>query len=159
MVGIRVRPLYKHATQLASFKKNHGSEFNYYNDAITDENFSKATTNLSPGQKLRAKIFAIKPGMRAKSEQCLDFLQSQKVILAGAQGLSLVYDTSKEELPKGKWTISFDKKDALWLDGAGYHRVPHISAASDGDFRFILGVFEDAWHDDFCLLCLCDESA
>lgn len=150
---------YCHNTQLTSFAERFRSEFYYFNDAITDQNFGKATIQLTPGQKLQAKIFGIKSGMRVSSVQCLDFLRSQKVILVGAQGLSLVYELDKGKLPKGKWTVSFDKKDALWVDGDGCHRVPCIDARSDGGFRFDLGSFGNGWYDDYGLLCLCDESA
>ncbi len=149
---------YKHDTQLTSFAERHRSEFYYFNDAITDNNFRKATVRLGPGNKFKAKIFAINPGVRVKSEQCLDFLWSQKAILVGAQGLSLLWE-AKKKLLKAIWIVSFDEKDALWVDGDGNHRVPRIFASSDGGFGFGLGGFGRGLVDAHCLLCLCDESA
>ncbi|MBU4458301.1 hypothetical protein KKF60_00085, partial [Patescibacteria group bacterium] len=48
---------YVHNTRLASFKKKNRKKFYGWNDDITDENFSKATVQLKPGQKLHVKVF------------------------------------------------------------------------------------------------------
>jgi len=145
---------YVHATCLASFAKRNRKNFYYYNDAITDKNFSKATNELVPGRKFAAKIFQI--NKRVKSEDCLTFLKKQNAVLVGAQGASLAYELAKEKLPIGKWSVSFDEKEALWQDSDGYLRVPFLCRDSDGDWHFHLGHFENAWGDDSCLLCFCD---
>ncbi|MEK7097904.1 MAG: hypothetical protein AAB906_03590, partial [Patescibacteria group bacterium] len=112
---------YSHDTQLAifaSFAKNKSEKFYYYNDNITDENFAKVTQKLVPGKTYGVKIFQIKSYVT--SEDCLAFLASQRAILVGAQGLSLVRQLKKDQFPTiGKWTVSFDEKDALWADGDG----------------------------------------
>ncbi len=145
---------YEHGKRLDSFYKENKKKFYYYNDAITDKNFSKATTKLEAGRKLKVKIFQIKETVT--SENCMDFLKSQNAILTGAQGASLVWELDRQQLPKGKWSVSFDEKDALWQDSDGYHRVPYVYAYSDGDFGFDLGYFGDDWDADYCLLCFCD---
>lgn len=144
---------YDHATQLDSFRQAHGAEFAFYNEAITDGNFAKATTQLVPGRKMQIKVFQITHGV--SSEDCLQFLEIQKAILTGAQGASLVFEQAKEKLPKGRWHVSFDKKATLWY-ADGYHRVPDVYAHSHGDFSFVLGYFENDWRSDYCLLCFCD---
>lgn len=157
--SITVPQGYDHATRLASFSKEHREEFYCYNDAITDKNYAKATTKLEPGHKLKVKVFQIKE--KVTSPDCMKFLLSQKAVLVGAQGASLAYEQKKEELPVGRWSVSFDQKDALWEDGDGNHRVPCVNRYSDGDFKFYLGFFESGWHgwsDGHCLLCFCDES-
>lgn len=145
---------YKHEGRLDSFRKEHKKEFYYYNDDITDKNFAKATTKLEPGRKFKVKVFQIKNTVT--STACMDLLKSQNAVLVGAQGASLAYELKKDQLPKGKWSVSFDEKEALWKDASGHHRVPLVGATSDGDFRFNLGNFEYVWVDGHCLLCFCD---
>ncbi|MFA7216682.1 MAG: hypothetical protein WC095_01720 [Candidatus Paceibacterota bacterium] len=146
---------YDHSKRLDSFGKEHRKAFYYYNDAITDKNYAKATTKLEAGRKLKVKVFQIKETVT--SEDCMAKLRSEKAILVGAQGASLVWEQKKEELPVNRSSVSFDEKDALWKDAHGYRRVPRVSRRSDGDFRFDLGFFGLGWRDVDCLLCFCDE--
>ncbi len=145
---------YIHESQLASFSKNYKKDFYYYNDNITDENFSKATNKFVPSRTYKVKIFGI--NQPVGSEDCLTFLKAQKAILAGAQGISLVWECKKDEFPIGKYTISFDGKDALWKDADGPHRVPSVYRYSDGGWDFYLDNFEGDWDDGYCVLCFCD---
>lgn len=145
---------YNHVTQLTSFSKENYKKFSYYNDALTDENFAKATNKLVPGKTYTAKIFQLTTEI--SSEDCVMFLKTQKAILVGAQGISLVWQKKKNELPIGKWTVSFDEKDALFVDAGGCHRVSGVYRRSSGAWNFLLGCFEDAWDTGFCLLCFCD---
>lgn len=146
---------YDHATHLDSFMAAHKSKFYFYNENITDKNFSKVTTRLSPGRKFQVKIFEIKSVESVSSEECIAKIKSENGILVGAQGASLVYEQWRFNLPKGKWYISFDEEDALWFDG-GRHRVPCMLADSDSAFRFYLVSFEGRWLDERCLLCFCE---
>lgn len=153
---------YKHATRLNTFRATHQSEekkeFHYYSDAITDANFAaKATTKLAPGREFTVKVFGITE--RVSSEDCLAKLRSEKAVLVGAQGASLAYEQGKDELPKGKWSISFDEKKALWQDSGGRHRVPGVVAGLDGVFRFDLDFFVSDWPSVFVLLCFCDKES
>lgn len=148
---------YDHATHLDKFKVAHGSEFYYYNPNITDANYGKATTKLVPGRKFQVKVFGIRRGKLVTSDECLKKIHSENGTLVGAQGASLVYEQGKASLPKVKWHVSFDEKEALWCSG-GDHRVPYEGAFSDG-FRFNLGFFESPWDEDHCLLCFCDLAA
>lgn len=146
---------YKHESQLASFKKKHRKEFYGYNDNITDENFARVTNKLIPGETYEVKIFGI--SQPVSSEDCLALLKMQpRMMLVGAQGISLVRQLKKEEFPVGKWVISLDNKDALWKDAGGIHRVPIVLRYSDGDWHFDLGIFESFWRDVYCVLCFCD---
>ena len=145
---------YDHFKRLDSFGTEHREAFFYYNDAITDKGYAKATTKLEPGRKLKVKVFQIKKTVT--SEDCLAHLRSQKAILVGAHGASLAFEQKKEELPFNRWSASFDKKNALWKDADGHHRVPLVRRHWGSDFRFDLGDFEDDWHDGYCLLCFCD---
>lgn len=155
---------YKHETRLADFKaecqpevetEERKRQFCYYNPNITDANYGKATTKLVPGRKFQVKVFGIRRGKQVTSDECLDKVRLENGVLVGAQGASLAYEQGKDNLPKGKWYASFDEKEALWCND-GCHRVPFVSARSDGGFSFGLGNFENDWDDDDCLLCFCE---
>mgnify|MGYP001217575367 CR=1 FL=1 len=154
---IKVPTDYKHSSQIDTFAKKAKKEKTtyYFNDDLTSKNFAKATNKLEPGKTYKVKIFPILSTV--KSEDCTAFLRKQNAILVGGQGATLVYDLAKDQLPKGKWTVSFDEKDALWEDLDGSHGVPSVLAYSDGDFKFGLGYFEGGWVDGDYLLCFCDK--
>lgn len=146
---------YNHSKRLHSFGKEHREAFYYYNDNITDSNYAKVTTKLEPGRKLKVKVFQIKETVTPLD--CMAKLRSEKAILVGAQGASLVWEQKKEELPDNRWSVSFDEKDALWKDPDGDHGVPYIGRYSYGVFGFRLACFEGDWDVSGCLLCFCDE--
>jgi len=143
---------YNHEKQLSTINPN-----KLCNDNITDENFKNATNPLIPGKTYTAKLIGIRPGKIATSEEILEKVYKRyKAILVGGQGLSLVRQLKGDEFPKGNFYVSFDKKDALWADASGYHRVPYVGRGYDGGFKFHLGCFEFGWYEDCVFLCLCD---
>ncbi len=148
---------YKHETYIDEEGKQVRKLKNtyYFNDELNSKNFANATTKLVPGKTYRAKLFPILSTVT--SEDNLNFLRRQRAILVGGQGLMLAQNQHKDKFPKGKWTVSFDEKNALWKDSSGCHRVPFVSADSDGDFRFGLGSFGAGWDGGRCLLCFCDK--
>lgn len=145
-------------TSLASFKKKNRKKFKGYDDYITDKNFGKATIQPRPGQRLHVKVFKQVVSGSTTSEERLAFYKSQNALLIGAQGISLIFEQKREDLPMGYWYLSLDEKEALWEDADGYHRVPGVDRYSGGGWRFSLGCFESKWDDNQCLLCfyLCD---
>ena len=150
---------YNHATRLDTFRAVHqneeSKEFYFYNDAITDTNYAgKATTKLTAGRKFLVKAFGIKKTVSLLD--CLAKVKAESGVLTGAQGASLVYEQRKDELPKGKYYVSFDEKDALWQGPDGNHRVPNLFAYSGGDFGFALDYFGRDWDSADVLLCFCD---
>lgn len=155
-LDIMVPDDYIHETRLADFAEAHRSEFYYFNDGVTDSNFGKATTQMKPGQRFKVDVFQIKETIT--SEDCLAFLRSQKAILTGTQGASLVFEQKRDQLPKGQWYASFDEMERLWQDTAG-HRVPVIRAHSGRDFGFYLGPFGRGWRGDCCLLSFRDDQS
>lgn len=126
----------------------------YYNNALTSANFPNPSSKLEPGKIYTIKTIPILETV--SSEDCLVELARHSALLVGAQGLPVV-DTQK--LPKGKWYASFDKKENLWKDSDGLHRVPCVDANDDGDFEFRLGYFERTWNADVVLLCFCDKQS
>lgn len=129
----------------------------YYNDDLNSKNFANATNKLVPGKTYRVKIYPILSTVT--SDDCLNFLKRQAAVLVGGHGLLLTQSLHKEQFPEGKWTVSFDEKEALWKDAGGDHRVPRVSRRSGGYWWFGLGCFEDDWSAGYCLLCVCDLSA
>lgn len=143
---------YDHDTQIDTFviKTQELKTTHHMNKNLTSQNFAKATNRLKPGKTYRVRIFPILETVT--SEDCMDFLKDQNVILVGAQGLTLLQDHKVNELPVGG-TISFDHKDALWNDIGNYHRLLVIKKSYDDNFEFNLGIFEDHWFNTNCLLC------
>lgn len=147
---------YNHDKQVDQFAKKVKKEKTtyYFNDALTSKNFANATNKLQPGKTYKVKIFPIMSAI--SSEDCMAFLRKQNAILVGAQGMALLYNLHKDQLPKGKWSISFDEKESLWKDSGGSRRVPVVYAHADGDFRFSLGSWDGGWYSDCALVCFCD---
>ncbi|MDB5188534.1 MAG: hypothetical protein JWM92_132 [Candidatus Nomurabacteria bacterium] len=148
---------YNHDKQVDQFAKKVRKEKTtyHYNDALSSKNFANATNKLEAGKTYTVKIFPIMSAI--SSEACLAFLRKQNAILAGAHGMTLVYNLHKDQLPKGKWSISFDEKEALWKDADGDLRVPYVFARADGDFEFNLDFFAGDWGAGHCLVCFCDK--
>lgn len=148
---------YNHDTIIDNQKKKLKKLKNtyYYNDHLTSKNFANATNKLVPGKTYRVKIFPILEGVT--SEDCMTFLKKQHAILVGGQGVLLANDLKGDEFPIGKWTVSFDEKEALWKDSDGNHGVPSVYRDSDGGRGFNLGYFEIVWDSVHCLLCFCDK--
>lgn len=145
---------YNHINRLDSFKKSHQKEFCYYNGSITDKNFQKVSHRLIPGKTYRVKVFGIKT--RVTSDECLTVYRANKAYFTGAQGISAVYEYAKSQLIKGKWNISFNERENLFVDACGSHRVPGVDAYSDGDFDFGFGYFGYDWYGGVVLLVFCD---
>lgn len=147
---------YDHATCLAKFYERHqGGEkksFNYHDENINDENFQNPTRILKPGDKLRVRAFNYVIAGRITSEEIMAFLVTQKAIHTGMQGLSLVLDQKCDQLPKGNWYASFDKKDRLWADARGRRWVPLVDIGPR-DSEFGLGNFERLWNGEDAFLC------
>lgn len=147
---------YVHANRLASFRQENHGWFYGYNDAITDANFPKPSRILKPGDKLQVCAWKqVVPGTTT-SEERMAFLATLKSHHTGAQGVSIVFEQKCDQLPKGYWYASFDERGRLWKDADCDHRVPCVSAYSDGDFFFYLGSFESPWNDRNACLSFCD---
>ncbi len=151
---------YNHATRLDSFCKMKQDEviklFNFYKH--TDAEFGNATTKLLPGQRFRIKVFRVKEIVSC--DDCLILLKSEKAVLTGVQGLSLVYELAKDQIPKGTKGISLDKKTAFLENKFdGRHYVPDIHRYNGySEERYTVGctIFESCLGKDSCILCFCN---
>ena len=147
---------YNHDTQVDVFGKKTRKlkSTYYYNDELTSKNFANATNKLESGKTYAIKMFPISETV--KSEDCLAFLASNNATLVGAQGLTALQNDQPDIFPTGKYTVSFDEKDALWKDANGYHGLPFVNRDSDGDRGFNLGYFEISRGSGSVLVCFCD---
>ena len=125
--------------------------FRAFDDDINDENFNKVSNKLKAGRDYKVKIFQNKQLVR--SNDCLEFLKNQKVILVGAQGLALLWQLKRNIFPAGKCTVSFDIKSSLFKDDDDSSRVPFITRDIDDNYEFNLGYFQGDWLPDFCFIC------
>lgn len=149
---------YDHATAIAKFLKNNRKKFykNGVNENISDANFPSPTRVMKPGDKFRVRAFKQIVRGSTTSVERMAFLEKQNAVHTGAQGSAVVFEQKRDQLPKGYWYASFDQPDRLWKDADGYHRVPDVSAYSDGGFLWYLGYFEHDWLGAFAFLCFCD---
>ncbi len=148
---------YNHETALTTFKrKNQGKnnkKFSFYNDSITDANFPNPSRILLPGDELRVRLFRQIGDGITLSEERMAFLSSQRAVYTGAQGLALVFEQMRDQLPKGMRYSSFDELDRLWRNDEGYHQVPSMDAYLPGTFSFYFGDFGYFWRNGRAFFC------
>jgi len=139
---------YNEETHLASFSKKRRGNFWSYSGAINNRNFK--ATELVSGKTYTVKIFEI--NRRVTSKDCLDFLKTQKAMLVGPWGLSLLWECQdqKEKFPITGWMISFDEKNAR-MKGA----VSAIGRYEAMNWVFVHGNLKDD-HIGRYLLCFCE---
>jgi len=153
--NITVPADYQHDNQLSKFAKNNKQKFGYYNDKINDANFNKVSHQPESGKTYEAMMWFINKNETPSSEEILQLLAENRILLTGAQGLSVVFEQKPEEFPKNKYTVSFDEKDNLWY-ADGDHHVPGINRDSDDAYNFNLGYFEYDWNGVYCVFGLRD---
>ncbi len=152
---------YTHGNQFSIFKKESYRQVFSMPDRLTDENFVRAS-RLVPGRAYKVRIFSM-PSGRVPSKQCLMFLEAQKAILVGAQGLSLLWQHKRERFPRGRWVVSFDETNdkvpqIYWrtIEEVGYDPEYLNLSSSDDVWDFGLASFSRDWRgDNCCLLCIC----
>lgn len=120
----------------------------YVNSDLNTKNFPIPKTI----QTKNWKIITIDKSM--SSQECLDKIKAEGCRPANAYELALWSKNHREEVPKVKWYIALGQ---TWF-ADGYHRVPSVSAHSDGDFGFGLGHFGGVWGGDGAFLCFCDST-
>jgi hypothetical protein len=144
---------YSPFNRLRIFHHQNPKRFHYYNDFLTDKNFSNPSRVLKPGDKLHVCAFQQVAEGTTTSEERLAFLAGQKAVYTGAQGASLVFDQKYDQLPIGKSYVSFDEKEHLWVNARGQRKVPEIGVPAAGKIGLGLGDFEGKWDRDRTILC------
>jgi hypothetical protein len=144
---------------LDRFKKDRESEFHYYNEDFTNANFPNPSRVPKPGDKFRVQLHEQVVDGTTSSEERLAYLKSQPgAILFGANGLPMLYDQKRTDLPKGKAYLSFDEKEKLPFLG-GFHGVPCLFAFYDGDFDLSLCNLESGWDQNDVLVSFSDSES
>ncbi len=142
---------YDHATALAKFDARNRNELVSYDEEITDRNFPNPTRVLRSGDKLRVRAFVHWIGDTTTAEERMAFLVTQKAIHTGAQGVALVFEQKRDQMPKGRWYSSYDEMERLLVSG-GDHWVPSMEV-SDRDYSFNCVCFEDSTGSHIAFLC------
>lgn len=152
---------YHHASQLTTFveyAKSETGKFFFCNHDINDQNFTMTTHELVPSRPYGVMTFGVRAGATVSGDDCLAFYESQQAMFVGPQGLTLVQQLKKTEFPVGKWTVSFDKKEALWQDANGFHTLPGICPQPEGDWAAHLWNYESDLDHSHCLMLFHDLS-
>lgn len=114
------------------------------------KDYPRTAFELLPGQKFKARIFRIEE--RVSSEDCLAKLCSENAVLAGAQGLRLVYEHFNAMLPTcDYYTVSFGPEESLLkVDGAGVVPVATARCCTPRGNHYL----SLTWSTEYCLLSL-----
>lgn len=145
---------YIHSTQLGEFiKKN---SFNW-DIKINDDNFKNVSYKLIPGKIYKVEIYITTK--KCSSLHFLGFMEKEGMYFVGAQGLSVVLQYKKKELPIMKCIVSYDKERALYNDRFVGIRVPRVSIGLNNKWVVYLDPFlheEHFFSGEYCLLCFRD---
>lgn len=133
---------------IETFIKEH--KWYYSNPALTTTNFPEQEVEAGEPQQ-----FILDKWIRGPEVMAL--LKEKKLRPANVYELMAWFENNKDTIKgSGKWYAAFGSE---WIDSGGYHRVPHVGADSDGDFRFNLDDFEGGWGGDNVLLVYSDKTS
>lgn len=126
--SIQIPSDYDHITQLKRFKEyfenNNHRSYDYFNDNVTDEHYSKASIKLTPNKTYQVIILPV-PHDRFTLTESLELLKRNSAVPVGAQGLSIVCQLAEGELPAGMFVWSIDEEEKLWKGGIGNsYKIP-----------------------------------
>ncbi len=125
---------YDHGAQLGQFfrKFSLGGGSRWYDENITDKHFFKASYRLASSYVYTIKLWKVAKRKTVDAKECLAFLRSNRIVLVGAQGLTVIFDRARNQLPCG-FIASFDEPSNLWKSdcqgenyGAGEYLIPFI---------------------------------
>jgi len=126
-------------------------------DRFAGGNFPNPSWVFKPGQRIWVRAHRQVVSGTTTSEEWIAFLVSLGSHLTGAQGVRLVYNRKQNQLPRGYWYGSFDKKERLWEDPERNHRVPGMCLGGGGVSQFEICFYEKAWFANFSFFSFCDE--
>lgn len=148
---------YDHDKQIDKFIKQALPNAYEYDINFNSLNFSQASHRLISGEVYRCTFYKIdKP---VSNEKCLSFLQSQKALLVGGQGLALICQLNPKRFPDDRFVISLDHKESLWQSPQGSYMVPCfcIEQMHDPDNYYVLRPFDELVPGNYYLLCVTAE--
>lgn len=111
---IKVPTRYRHESQVDNFAKRVRGQkaTELLSPSLTDANFSRVTDRLQAGKTYEVVFFLVQRDV--SSDTCLAFLKSERALLVGAQGLTLVQGLEPGEFPPDSWVYSLDTKANLF---------------------------------------------
>jgi hypothetical protein len=115
------------------------------NSCFTDANFKDVSVKIVPGQRYR--VTAYQPRTRMHVRDCISFVRSQKGVMLGAQGITLLLPHLKA-LQKSIRYFSVDDEEKLWKS-SGSWRVPYLDVRRDQLVRLGLAYSTDVVGDDW----------
>ena len=127
---------YDHETAFPSFLETHSAGFVHIDQDIINGGIALPNRILKGGDRFKVSAFSIKQPKETRAAELIDFLDTQKAVFVGIQGLTIVFKQRRALLPPGKWLASFCSKSIVYdtfLD------VPGITDGSDGGYRLSLG--------------------
>ncbi len=138
------------------FGEKHRRNFRHYKEWLTSNNFPRPSTRLIPGKTYGVALFGITRVVT--TEQCIAHYDAVKALYTGVHGNALTYEQRWDVFPRGKYLISFDKKETSlkqehYTESQGYrYWVSFIHKGPSGP-DFWVNCREGAWHWDYCLVC------
>ncbi len=154
-LGVIVVPKdYEHKTRLKLFKEKNKEKFFFYSDFIADDDrFDDPAQILKPGDKLHVSVLKQIISGRTTSDERLMFLKSKNAILLGVQGVSLVFEQKRDELPKGHWYTSLDEENRWNRFDVDLNMPSLWVPRTNNDFEFRPICSRHDWDSNDYLLC------
>lgn len=143
---------YVHETCLTTLSGLNRDYFIVLDDGI-DDNFKNSTQVLRPRYKIYIRVFHQVVGGTTTWEERMAFLATQNAVHTGAQGLLIVFDQKRDQLPKDKWYASFDEKDRLEYIPP-YHKIMCVYCDSDNSYLPGLSDLEGSFDEDDAFICI-----
>lgn len=136
--NIKVSEDYEHNFQLANFARQYQTRFYSFNPEIIDKNFDQVGYQLIPGRNYSGNIWVVNQDYEVALPECLEWFRDNKVLLTGAQGLSVVRQQAPEKFPRGKRVLSFERLDCFQKYSKSNIRVPIITNLGSDIWAFDL---------------------
>lgn len=152
---VEVPESFVHKSCIANFLKRNWNPnaINDINSAFSDTNYPNPTKEMRPNEKYNVWIIGQKVQETTSSERLMA-LDEENGLLLGAQGIVLVHEQKRQQLPKGYWYASLDNETNLWIaDTQDKHGVPCLISYADGGYAIDIGDFENPFPPNVAFLC------
>jgi hypothetical protein len=125
---------YRHDRWIDTVRHEQRGLIHYMNALITDHSFGRPGHILTPGERLKVKIFfgAVGEGHVISSEERYEHLVSQNAVFAGVHGATLVAEQLLDKLPRGLMSLILDHPDRLFRDDRRNIKLPRLVTPIEG---------------------------
>lgn len=149
---------YTHEEQLDGFRFRNGPLFKRFSASLSDKTWADAAEPLIPGKTYEVRIFSF--AEEVTYQECKKFCKDKGALLAGAEGLSLLWEMKKERLPLDKALLSFNSADAYptaTKEKDHIYILPFIARFSNGSWWLELITVKKKLNSDYCLVCFIEK--